>query len=265
MTVDDSTVFATSIDLILVCNRQGLLQRVSPSSEPILGYKPEEMVGHVAVDFLYYEDLESTRQEMREARKGKATRHFPCRYVHKNGRVVPLTWSGVWVEEDQQHIFVGRDMSGFAQLDLIEKELEVINKRLRFASLIFVLRRSDVPVIEFLLALASIWAAIVLALPPSNFLAFPRSFAWVNSLEAQESFWASFVAVAAVLKVSGLLISDWKPSLGGLLRCLGLAASGMFWSVMAVGAIWGNPDTLFAFCGLMWGILSWWSLLRVPW
>ena len=265
MTVDYETIFATSIDLILVVTRQGRLLRVSPSSKYILGYEPDEMVGHIASDFLYHEDLESTRLEMREARKGKTTRHFPCRYVAKNGRIVPLTWSGVWVEEEQQHIFVGRDMSGFEHLDLIEKELEVINKRLRFAGLIFMLRRTDVPVVEFMLSLASIWAAVVLALPPSNFAAFPKAFSWVNSLESQEAFWATFAALAAALKVVGLLVSDWKPGLGGLLRCTGLAASGMFWTAMGVGAIWGNPDTLFAFCGLMWGIMSWWSLLRVPW
>jgi len=263
--VDAETIFATSIDLVLVVNKRGLLQRVSPSSELILGYKPEEMVGNIASKFLYHRDLESTRQEMREARKGKTTRHFPCRYMHKNGRVVPLMWSGVWVEEDQQHVFFGRDMSSSQQLDAIEQQLELVNRRLRLASVVLALRRTDVPVVEAMLALASIWACIVLALPPSNFAAFPKAFAWVNSLEDQELFWSALAGVAAFFKVFGLLMSERMPNVGGLFRCIGLAASGMFWVAMAVGAIWGNPDTLFAFCGLMWGILSWWSLLRVPW
>jgi len=38
-------------------------------------------------------------------------RNFECRYVHRDGRIVPLTWTGVWSEADQQHFFIGRDMT----------------------------------------------------------------------------------------------------------------------------------------------------------
>jgi signal transduction histidine kinase/CheY-like chemotaxis protein len=69
------------------------------------------MVGHSATEFLYPADLDATREEMREARRGRIMRNFDCRYVHKDGRVVPLTWTGVWSEPDQQHFFIGRDMT----------------------------------------------------------------------------------------------------------------------------------------------------------
>src|SRR5262249_59864861 len=74
-------------------------------------YRPEEMTGHSAVDFIYAEDLDPTRREMRMARRGQVMRNFDCRYVHKDGRVVPLAWTGVWSEPDQQHFFIGRDMT----------------------------------------------------------------------------------------------------------------------------------------------------------
>jgi len=91
-------LFETSIDLILVVDRKGDFIRVSPSAQSILGYSREEMVGHSAAEFIYSEDLESTREEMRHARRGWVTRNFNCRYVHKAGRVVPLAWTGVWSE-----------------------------------------------------------------------------------------------------------------------------------------------------------------------
>src|SRR5207302_5367338 len=34
-----------------------------------------------------------------------------CRYVHKEGRVVTLWWTGVWSEPEQQHFFIGRDIT----------------------------------------------------------------------------------------------------------------------------------------------------------
>jgi PAS domain S-box-containing protein len=104
-------IFETSLDLILVVDRGGNIIRVSPSSERILGYKPEQMVGRSAREFVFHEDLKSTRHEMRQARHGQETRNFDCRYLHKTGRVVPLAWTGVWSEAAQQYFFIGRDMS----------------------------------------------------------------------------------------------------------------------------------------------------------
>jgi len=104
-------IFDTSLDLILVVDRKGDLIRVSPSSMAILGYRPEEMAGRSAAEFLYAADLDGTRAEMRLARNGRRMRTFDCRYVHKDRRVVPLSWTGVWSEADQQHFFIGRDMT----------------------------------------------------------------------------------------------------------------------------------------------------------
>jgi PAS domain S-box-containing protein len=104
-------IFDTSLDLILVVDRQGNLLRVSPSSLTILGYRPDEMIGRSAIDFVYPEDLESTRGEMRMARRGRSMRNFDTRYVHRDGRAVTLAWTGVWSEEEKQHFFIGRDMT----------------------------------------------------------------------------------------------------------------------------------------------------------
>jgi PAS domain S-box-containing protein len=104
-------LFETSLDLILVTDRTGILTRVSPSSLATVGYRPDEMIGHSAAEFIYEADLEATRKDMRLARKGRQTRNFDTRYVHKDGRIVPLTWSGVWSEPEQKHFFFGRDMT----------------------------------------------------------------------------------------------------------------------------------------------------------
>lgn len=110
-------LFETSLDLILVVDRKGNLIRVSPSSLAILGYRPDEMAGRSATEFLYPEDLGSTRNEMRLARRGRSMRTFDCRYVHRDGHAVPLAWTGVWSEPEQQHFFIGRDMTDSVRLE----------------------------------------------------------------------------------------------------------------------------------------------------
>jgi diguanylate cyclase (GGDEF)-like protein/PAS domain S-box-containing protein len=104
-------LFETSLDLILVTDRHGTFIRASPSCATILGYSPDEMIGHSAVKFVHPDDLEATRNEMRLARAGRDTRNFESRYVHKDGHVVAMAWSGVWSDPEQKHFFFGRDMT----------------------------------------------------------------------------------------------------------------------------------------------------------
>jgi PAS domain S-box-containing protein len=104
-------IFETSLDLILVTDSQGNFLRVSPSAAGILGYQPNQMTGHSASEFIYPEDLDPTRNEMRLARRGHQTRNFESRYVHKDGHVVRLAWTGVWSEPEKRHFFIGRDMT----------------------------------------------------------------------------------------------------------------------------------------------------------
>jgi len=75
-TNENRRLFETSLDLILVTNRFGLIERVSPSAFSILGYQPEEMVGLYGSDFVFPADLESTRAEMRLARSGRHIRQM---------------------------------------------------------------------------------------------------------------------------------------------------------------------------------------------
>ncbi|SHL62911.1 PAS domain S-box-containing protein [Bradyrhizobium lablabi] len=104
-------IFETSQDLILVTDTKGNFVQVSPSSMTILGYRPDEMIGHSAVEFIHPDDLESTRHEMRSARRGQHMRNFETRYVHKDGQAVTLTWMGAWSEPVRRHFFVGRDLT----------------------------------------------------------------------------------------------------------------------------------------------------------
>jgi PAS domain S-box-containing protein len=104
-------IFETSVDLILVADSYGTIVQVSPSALAILGYRPEEMAGRSAREFLHPPDLDATREEMRQARHTGGTRRFSCRYDHKNGGAVRLSWAGLWSESDHQYFFIGRDMT----------------------------------------------------------------------------------------------------------------------------------------------------------
>jgi PAS domain S-box-containing protein len=117
-------IFETSQDLILVIDPRGILVQVSPSAEAILGYKPKEMIGRNASEFLHIDDLDLSREEMRLARRGRRAQNADSRYIHKDGRIVTLSWMGIWSEPVRRYFFVGRDMteSRLAQETLRESE-----------------------------------------------------------------------------------------------------------------------------------------------
>jgi PAS domain S-box-containing protein len=115
-------IFETSLDLILVTDRHGRLLQVSPSSAATLGYEPTEMLGRSAIDFVHADDLDPIRRQMRQARRGHEIRNFETRYLHKEGRVVTLSWSGVWSEPEQRHFFIGRDMTEQKRIERLKGE-----------------------------------------------------------------------------------------------------------------------------------------------
>lgn len=105
-------VLETSLDLILVTDGYGKLLEVNDAARRILGFEPHEMIGRSGSDFIFAEDLEPTRREMRAARAGGGViRNFRCRYVNRAGQPVSLVWTGIWSEADHLHFFIGRDMT----------------------------------------------------------------------------------------------------------------------------------------------------------
>jgi PAS domain S-box-containing protein len=117
-------IFDTSQDLILVTDSNGILVQVSPSSQPILGYLPQEMVGRSALEFTYADDVARSNEEVRAERLGQRTRNFSSRCVHKDGRIVTLSWMGVWSEPVRRFFYIGRDMTESQQAQETLRESE---------------------------------------------------------------------------------------------------------------------------------------------
>ncbi len=117
-------IFEASQDLILIADRKGTFVQVSPSVEAILGYTPAEMIGRNGADFIHPEDLAKARDELRASRRGRPVRSSDARYIHKDGRVVTLSWTANWSEPVQRYFLIGRDMteSRHAQETLRESE-----------------------------------------------------------------------------------------------------------------------------------------------
>ena len=95
----------------MIMDARGHIVQISPSSEAILGYRPEEMIGRSGADFIHPAHLDRSREEMRALRRGERPKLADTRCFHKDGHEVWLSWLGSWSDQAQRFFFVGRDMT----------------------------------------------------------------------------------------------------------------------------------------------------------
>lgn len=80
-----------SFDMLVLLDSEGVQHYVSESSEKILGYKPEELIGIAVIDrMIHPEDRESTLKDFRDIIENKANGGAQYRHRHKNGSWVYL-------------------------------------------------------------------------------------------------------------------------------------------------------------------------------
>lgn len=92
---DILTFFEVSLDLLVIRDLSGIIQRVSPSCSQILGFDPQALCGKYLLDFIHPEDRDYTRACMIEAEnrvQGQPTQSINNRYFHRNGSIVCLEW-----------------------------------------------------------------------------------------------------------------------------------------------------------------------------
>lgn len=256
-------LFETMVDLGLIVTGQGVICRVSPSCQDILGYHPDEMTGHSAKEFLYPPDLDATRMEMRASRRGHVTRRFECRYVHKDGIVVALQWTGTWSEEAKQHLFVGRDVTDvrtMMRLTNISEQLQSIDAYLTT----YRLRSANwhlFTVLDVILSIASIWVGYILLTPPSNFEAFPKQFALIINITKSEQAWGAFALIAAGFKIGALIVRAYgSVYVATAARGIGRSMSGVLWTLIGTSYLIANPEySVFGPIGIMFGNFALWA------
>lgn len=134
-----------SDDMITIRALDGSIDFVSHASENLLGYKPEELIGTMADNLIYEEDLETMRNKVRkELNAGKHTQ-WEYRMIHKSGKKVWVQSIGMPIMDENNSVISiqgsTRDISYKKEIELKLKEtkeyLEELNaQKNRFFSII---------------------------------------------------------------------------------------------------------------------------------
>lgn len=110
-------ILDSSMDIICCVDEEGRFVSVNAAAENIWGYTPEELIGIKYIDFVVPEDTKNSLEIAAKIRTDKPVTMFENRYIHKNGKIVPMLWSSKWVEKDKKSYAVAKDVSDSKRME----------------------------------------------------------------------------------------------------------------------------------------------------
>ncbi|MBT9567005.1 MAG: EAL domain-containing protein [Thiobacillus sp.] len=122
------TIMHYSLDVIGLFDGNGITLQISNSVSHVWGYDPDEVAGHVILDFVDPEDREATRRAMTELASGAPLINYENRYRCKHGGIVHMLWNATHFGSEGHIIGIGRDISA---IKLTTMRLEESEERLR--------------------------------------------------------------------------------------------------------------------------------------
>ncbi|HSY62025.1 MAG TPA: PAS domain S-box protein, partial [Cytophaga sp.] len=109
--IDLEKIVISSLDIICSVDVNGYVLQISASSQSILGYAPEELIGKQLFDFIYPEDKKKTEKIVALIIEGNNVTDFENRYIKKDGSLVYLSWTSKWNGRDKIRYGAARDIT----------------------------------------------------------------------------------------------------------------------------------------------------------
>lgn len=116
------------LDTVCVVDEEGRFVFVGASCEALLGYTPEELLGHNMIELVHPKDRERTLAAAVDIMDGRPSMHFVNRYIRKDGRVVEIMWSARWLEADRLRLAVARDVTALKRAERTQAALYRISE-----------------------------------------------------------------------------------------------------------------------------------------
>lgn len=115
------SLFEMTPDLVCIASKDGFFKKINPAVTKKLGYTKEELYSRPVFSFMHPDDREMTARERAKLLKGKTMLNFQNRYITKNGEIVWLEWTSVYLPDKELVLAIAKDVT---KTKLAEKEIE---------------------------------------------------------------------------------------------------------------------------------------------
>lgn len=99
--IDPVKILQSIVDVIFVFDKNGYFHYASPSCFQLLGYENTEITGKSFIDFIHPDDIEKTLLVAGQETHDCGYSTFENRYIHKNGSIIYIIWTGRWDAKDR--------------------------------------------------------------------------------------------------------------------------------------------------------------------
>lgn len=104
-------IIDATLDMILLFDSRGRIVEAGRSSQSVLRYPPETLVGMRMLDLVHPEDRRRTITHAIQVGAGQPSGDFQNRCLRSDGTVAQISWSASWSAEDKLFVAAGRDAS----------------------------------------------------------------------------------------------------------------------------------------------------------
>ncbi|MFY7840171.1 MAG: PAS domain-containing sensor histidine kinase [Lacibacter sp.] len=118
-----SPFFELTLDLVFVAGKDGFCRKVNKAVIEKLGYTQEEISARPIADFMHPDDRAATKTEREKLLNGVPLVNFQNRYLTKQGAVVWLEWTSIYLPDEEVVFAIAKDITvrKLAELDVEAK------------------------------------------------------------------------------------------------------------------------------------------------
>src|SRR4051812_25610506 len=120
--------FEKTPDFVCIASKEGYFKHVNASVINKLGYTTEELFSKPISSFIHPDDKDLTSNRRENLLKGDSLLNFQNRYVAKNGTVIWLEWTSIYIEDKNVVFALAKDVTVRKQM---EKEVEEQYKKFK--------------------------------------------------------------------------------------------------------------------------------------
>ncbi len=114
-------LFEMTPDLVCIAGKDGYFRKVNPAVLNKLQYSAEELYPRLISSFIHPDDRELTARERMKLLEGKTLLNFQNRYLRKDGTIIWLEWTSVYLPDKEIVFAIAKDISENKRK---EKEIE---------------------------------------------------------------------------------------------------------------------------------------------
>jgi len=102
-TKDLETFWRESPDMLVISDADGYYKRVSPASEKLLGWEPDELIGHHFSEFVHPDFIDPTATTLQSLKDSDLTYEFENRFRTKDGNYARVLWKASRTVDSQNY------------------------------------------------------------------------------------------------------------------------------------------------------------------